>query len=211
MDDYFTELNNLPQNKIIKAMRKYAKTNKVPIINDDGLTLMLELVDLIKPKRFLEIGTAIGFCSICVALHNEEVIIDTIERDQVMYQEAINNISSLKLDSRINIFHIDALEIDLNLLHKEYDIIFIDAAKAQYTKFFEKFESLLSENGIIITDNLLFHGLVSNRDNIQSKNLKSLVKKIDSFNHWLKNKKDFKTTFLNIGDGIAISKRVKKK
>ena len=210
MNNYFDDLNILPNNKVISEMRKYAKTNKVPIINDDGLTLMLTLIDLIKPKKFLEIGTAIGFCSICIASYDNNILIDTIERDEVMYEEAIKNIHSAKLNHQINVFHADALEFDISNLSNDYDMIFIDAAKAQYIKFFEKYELLLNDEGIIITDNLLFHGLVVNRSNIENKNLKSLVTKIDYFNYWLKKNKYYSTRFLNIGDGLAISRRVKK-
>lgn len=210
MNNYFNDLNILPHNKVISDMRKYAKTNKVPIINDDGLTLMLTLVDLIKPKKFLEIGTAIGFCSICIASYDDNILIDTIERDEVMYEEAIKNIHNAKLNQQINVFHADALEFDISNLSNDYDMIFIDAAKAQYIKFFEKYELLLNDEGIIITDNLLFHGLVVNRSNIENKNLKSLVTKIDYFNYWLKKNKYYSTRFLNIGDGLAISRRVKK-
>ena len=209
MDNYFSKLNTFPNHPHLEVMREYAKTNKVPIINDDSLALMLELVDLLKPKNFLEIGTAIGFCSINIALANNDVFIDTIERDKDMYLEAKRNITSLNLEKRINLIYTDALELDLKQLDKKYEIIFIDAAKAQYRKFFEKYANLLSANGIIISDNLLFHGLVEDRDNIQSKNLKSLVRKIAEYNLWLKENKEFKTSFLNIGDGIAISKRVK--
>lgn len=211
MNNYFNDLNILPHNKVISDMRKYAKTNKVPIINDDGLTLMLTLIDLIKPKKFLEIGTAIGFCSICIASYDNDILIDTIERDEVMYEEALKNIGNAKLNQQINVFHADALEFDISNLSNDYDMIFIDAAKAQYIKFFEKYELLLNDEGIIITDNLLFHGLVVNRSNIENKNLKSLVTKIDYFNYWLKKNKFYNTRFLNIGDGLAISRRVKKK
>lgn len=211
MNNYFDDLNILPHNRIINEMKKFAKTNKVPIINDDGLTLMLTLVDLIKPKKFLEIGTAIGFCSVCIATYDNDVLIDTIERDEEMYLQAVNNIKLAKLDDRINVHHADALDFDFRNLESNYDMIFIDAAKAQYSKFFEKYESLLSDEGIIITDNLLFHGLVVNRSSIENRNLKALVSKIDYFNYWLKKNKKYETKFLNIGDGVAISRRVKKK
>lgn len=211
MNNYFKDLNILPHNKVINDMRKYAKTNKVPIINDEGLTFMLTIIDIMKPKKFLEIGSAIGFCSICIAIQNQDIIIDTIERDEVMYNEARKNIKLAKLDDRIRIHHADALDFDISNLDNDYDIIFIDAAKAQYSKFFEKYELLLNDEGIIITDNLLFHGLVVNQDSIENKNLRALVKKIDYFNFWLKKNKKYYTYFLNVGDGIAVSRRVKKK
>lgn len=210
MDKYFSKLNILPQDKIIKEMRKYAKTNKVPIINDDGLAFILKIIELVNPKKFLEIGTAIGFCCINLAVSNQNILVDTIERDEVMYNEAIKNIKAANLDNRIRVFHQDALEIDLNVLNDEYDVIFIDGAKAQYIKFFEKFEGKLSENGIIITDNLLFHGLVSSPNKIKNRNLKQLVQKIDSFNSWLSKNKKYNTSFFDIGDGIAVSKKVNK-
>lgn len=211
MNNYFDDFNTLPQNKIIKDMRKYAKANKVPIINDEGLVFILTLLNLIKPKKFLEIGTAIGFCSICAAFESEDLIIDTIERDKTMYEEAIKNIKLSKLDNRINIHFGDALDFDLNKLNLNYDIIFIDAAKAQYIKFFEKYEPLLATEGIIITDNLLFHGLVANKSSVENKNLRELVTKIDTFNYWLRKNKYFTTSFFNIGDGMSISKRVNRK
>lgn len=210
MNNYFDDFNTLPHNKVIKDMRKYAKANKVPIINDDGLIFILELVDLIKPKKFLEIGTAIGFCSINMAIYKDDLLVDTIERADDMYNEAIKNIKDSKLEERINVFHADALEFEIDNLNGPYDIIFIDGAKAQYVNFFEKYEKLLSDEGIIITDNLLFHGLVMNRKNIENKNLKALVTKIDYFNFWLKKNKKYSTRFFNIGDGMAVSKKVKK-
>ena len=211
MNTYFKDLNKLPNNKIINDMRKYAKANKVPIINDEGLTFMLTLVDILKPKKFLEIGTAIGFCSICIATENPNLIIDTIEKDDLMYNESLRNIKAAKLEDRIRVHYADALDFALSNLEDNYDIIFIDAAKAQYSKFFEKYEVLLDDDGAIITDNLLFHGLVINHNSIENKNLKSLVSKIDYFNFWLKKNKKYYTYFLDTGDGIAISRRVKKK
>jgi len=208
MNEYFNKLNFLPSNKVIKDMRKNAIKNKIPVINDEGLSMMLQLVDLIKPKRFLEIGTAIGYCAINIASHNNDVIIDTIERNEELYNEAIKNIKASKFEGRINVYLADALEFDLSQLTSKYDMIFIDAAKAQYIKFFELYESLLEDQGIIVTDNLLFHGFVTNTHKIKNKNLKSLVIKIEEYNYWLSKNKKYNTSFFNIGDGLAISKKV---
>lgn len=209
MSEYFNSLNQLPNSRIIKEMRKYAEKNKVPIINDEGLSLMLQLVELIKPRRFLEIGTAIGFCSINIASIDSNVLIDTIEKNEEMYDQAARNIVSAKFDNRINLINADALEWDMSAIDYKYDMIFIDAAKAQYIKFFEKYQSYLTEDGVIITDNLLFHGLVNQTKSIENKNLKNLVKKIEDFNYWLSKNKLYQTRFLAIGDGIAISRKVK--
>lgn len=209
MNEYFNSLNQLPNSRIIKEMRKYAEKNKVPIINDEGLTLMLQLVELINPKRFLEIGSAIGFCAINIASINSDVLIDTIEKNEEMYDQAARNIVSAKLDNRINLIYGDALDWDISAIDYKYDMIFIDAAKAQYIKFFEKYQSYLAEDGIIVTDNLLFHGLVNQTKSIENKNLKNLVRKIEDFNYWLSKNKQYQTRFLAIGDGIAISRKVK--
>jgi predicted O-methyltransferase YrrM len=87
----------------------------------------------------------------------------------------------------------------------KYDMIFIDAAKGQYTKFFEKFKYFLNDGGVIISDNLKFHGHVGNSANIESKNLKSLVQKIESYIDFLKDNEEFDTEFFDIGDGLSVS------
>lgn len=205
MKSYFDQFNKkyLPDN--IEVLEQYALDNHVPIIMKDSLMVILNLLSFIKPTRILEIGTAIGYSSICMA-YSTNAIIDTIERDDKMYQLALNNIKNYKLENKINVFFDDALQIDLSLLNN-YDVIFIDAAKAQNIKFFEKFSPLLRENGIIITDNLYFHGTITDLDNV-SKNVRKMVEKIDVYNHYLAELKDFKTIFLPIGDGISITRRV---
>ncbi len=210
MNEYLNNLNKLPSSSELDKIKEYANKNNVPIITDQGLAMLVFLVDLIKPKSLLEIGTAIGFSSISLASYSPDLYIDTIERDEMMFQEAIKNIKLSNLEERINVIKEDALEVDLSILKEEYDLIFIDGAKAQYINFFEKYKDLLSLNGVIITDNLLFHGFVIDRKSIKSKNLKDLVRKIDRFNLWLKDNDDFETTFLSIGDGMALSKRKKK-
>ena len=132
-------------------------------------------------------------------------LLQTIERDEARYMECLKNIKKCGLDKKINVVYQDAL--DVNLTGVSYDLIFIDAAKGQYTKFFEKYKYFLNKGGVIITDNINFHGYVGNSQTIESKNLRQLVSKIESYLEFLKNNEEFTTEFLNIGDGISVSRR----
>ena len=131
-----------------------------------------------------------------------------VELGDLKYHTAniVINVKNTNLEDKIKLFNEDALEMDINLLNGKYDLIFIDAAKAQSEKFFNKFEPLLSKKGIIVTDNLLFHGCVENSEG-QSKNVKNMVKKIDAYNNFLTNHQDFDTVFIDTGDGLAITSR----
>ena len=118
------------------------------------------------------------------------------------YDIAINNINKFNLQDRINIINDDALNIEVS---SKYDLIFIDAAKSQYIKFFEKFDKNLNTNGVIVSDNLSFHGLVEDDSKTNNRNTKQLVRKIRKYIDYLKNNSNYKTTFYELGDGVAIS------
>ena len=210
MSNYFQTFNQLPIHPIITKMREIAYHQQVPIINDEGLAFLLFLVKTIKAKRILEIGTAIGFSAIHMALVDEAIHLETIERDPVLVEQAITHIQEANLASQITLIPEDALLVDVQQLKGNYDLIFIDAAKAQYQKFFTKYAPLLASSGIIVCDNLLFHGLVAGEKEIESKNLRHLVEKIDAFNKWLAKNPDYDTTFFAIGDGMAVSTRCKR-
>lgn len=187
----------------ITNLEIYAKENNVPIIQKDGLNFLIEYIKQKNVKTILEIGTAIGYSSINMALVSDDIQITTIERNEKMYKQAIENIKDFNLENRINVIYGDALD---TVVQDKYDLIFIDAAKAQYIKFFEKYKQNLQMNGTIITDNLNFHGLALHPEEIHSKNLKALVRKINNYKDFLINNKKFNTTFYEIGDGIAVSK-----
>ncbi len=205
MEDYFLNLNKDNEHEFIIELEQYAIENNVPIVTKEGLELIKLLIKVTNAKTILEIGTAIGYCSINLALLDKEIQIDTIERKKQMFDKAVENVKKINLENQITIFNDDALEFDVSLLnYRKYDIIFIDAAKAQYRRFFEKYSPLLNEKGIIISDNLLFHGLVE-KDVIDGKDLRALIRKIKNYNNWLFENEDFDTTFLRIGDGMAIS------
>ena len=135
---------------------------------------------------------------------DKSIRITTVERDKERYEIAKKNISKMKLENQITLVFADALEIEIS---DNFDLIFIDAAKAQNIKFFEKYKKNLNPNGVIITDNLNFHGLTKQPENIKSKNLKALVKKINNYKIFLKNNSEFTTVFSDIGDGISISEK----
>lgn len=202
---YFDKLNNTINNGYLQKMEEYASINNVPIIQKEGLECLLLTAKLKNVKKVLEIGTAIGYSGSCLALISNDVYVDTIERDKKMYDEAIKNISALSLDKRINVILADALDFDEGSLEDDYDLIFIDAAKSQYIKFFEKYEKKLKKGGVIFSDNLLFHGLIEKRTGEESRNLNQMLKKIEAFNEWLAKNEAYDTTFLKLGDGIAIS------
>lgn len=189
--------------ELIYEMEEYANEHNVPIIEKKSIAFIMKYIKTHNIKNILEIGSAIGYSAILMASSKENVTVTTIERDEARYMECLKNVKKCKLDKIINVVFQDALEV--NMGDQKYDLIFIDAAKGQYTKFFEKFKYFLNDGGVIITDNLKFHGHVGNSANIESKNLKSLVEKIESYITFLKENDEFDTEFYDIGDGLSVS------
>ena len=188
----------------IRVIEEYAKENNVPIMMKDGIEFLTNYIKENNVKRVLEIGSAIGYSAIRMALVDESIKVTTIERDTNRYNEAVKNIKEFNLENQIEIINADALEYTTD---KQFDLIFIDAAKAQYIKFFEKYKTNLKQDGTIISDNLDFHGLVKNPELTSNRNTKQLVRKINTYIEFLKENKEFKTEFISLGDGIGISKR----
>lgn len=197
----------MEEDKIIKEIKKYAKENNVPIMTDSGINYLLKYIKDNRVEKILEVGTAIGYSAIRMCMVDENITVTTIERDESRYLEALKNIKKMNLENRINLIFNDALDVSIK---DKYDLIFIDAAKAQNEKFFEKFERNLADNGTIITDNMSFHGLVEKDiEQIASRNLRQLVRKVKNYIDFLKKNRKFETNFIDIGDGLAVTKRRK--
>ncbi len=174
----------------------------VPIIADDGLAFLLKLIEDLQVKNILEIGTAIGYSAIQMAAFDVEI--DTIERDDEMISYAKQYIAAHKNGHRIRLIEADALTYSGPL--GMYDLIFIDAAKSQYLKFFERYQKQLKPNGVIVCDNLFFHHLDIKK--VKNRHTKGLLKRLERFKSFLANHQEFKTEFIAIGDGLSVSKRV---
>ena len=190
--------------QLLEEMENYAKENNVPIMMKDGIEFLTNYIKENNVKNILEIGTAIGYSAIKMALVSDDIYVTTIERDEERYNEAIKNIKEANLGNQINVILDDAFNVDIDF---KFDLIFIDAAKAQYIKFFEKFKENLSDNGVIVSDNLKFHGLVDTTDKIESRNLRQLMRKLKNYHNFLRENKEYNTEFIDLGDGIAITKK----
>lgn len=189
----------------ISEIKEYAKENNVPIMQDEGIDFICNYIKDNNIKSVLEIGSAIGYSAIRFASIDTNIKVTTIERDKDRYDLAVLNINNLGLKERITIYNDDALTFDIK---GKYDLIFIDAAKSQYIKFFEKYKNCLNDNGVIISDNLSFHGMVEHPELTHNRNTKQLVGKIKRYIDFLKNNEEFKTTFYKFGDGISVSKKI---
>ncbi|AKS69063.1 methyltransferase [Staphylococcus schleiferi] len=189
----------------IDALRSSAEKNKVPIIDQLSLDLIKQLIRIHNSKQILEIGSAIGYSAMQFASVNSDIQVTTIERNEAMIQEAKANIENLGYQSQIQLIEADAADALELVNDRIYDMIFIDAAKAQSQRFFELYSPLLREKGVIITDNVLYHGFVANIDVVKSRNVKQMVKKVQKYNAWLSQREDYSTNFVHMDDGLAIS------
>ena len=188
----------------MKELEEYAKINNIPIMQKDGILYLINYIKENNIKNILEIGSAIGYSSIMMASINSDIRITTIERDKDRYDLAVFNIKKYNLDKQINIIYGDAVDTDITGM---YDLIFIDAAKGKNIFFFEKYKNNLVKGGTIITDNLSFHGLVEDESLVKTKNQRGIVNKIKDYINFLDNNTEFTTTYVPVGDKIAISKR----
>lgn len=187
---------------MFKEIEEYAHRENIPIMLPDGIDYLCNYIKTHNIKRILEIGSAIGYSAIRMASINSDITITTIEKDPDRYAKAVENIKKYHLENQIEIILGDALVTTIN---GEYDLLFIDASKGHNIDFFEKYHTNLTSCGIIVTDNLHFHGLVQNEELIKTKNQRGLVKKIKQFITFLNENKEYHTEYINVGDGISIS------
>ena len=189
----------------IKLIKEYARSENIPIMQDEGIEFLTSFIEKKQIKKILEIGTAIGYSAIMMAMVNSDIHVTTIERDEIRYLEALKNIKKMGLEERITLIFNDALNVELE---EDYDLIFIDAAKGKNQEFFTHFENNLKTDGYIITDNMGFHGNVEMpEEELPSKNIRGIVRKIKDYIYFLENNMVYKTIIYKIGDGIAVTER----
>lgn len=184
----------------MNKLKYFALSKHIPIISDEALKIIKEVIKENNYQTMLELGTAIGYSSIM--LSSDLNYIETIEKKELLFEEALRQIKLNNKEAIITVRLGDALKI--TPLKDNYDLIFIDAAKGQYINYFKKFKQYLNEGGVIITDNLHFHNLELES---VSKQTKKLIKKIADYKEFLINNEEFETKFIDQGDGLSISKK----
>lgn len=191
----------------LQKIKEYALERHIPIIMDDTLEVIDEILTKKKPEKILEIGTAVGYSAICFS---EYLVqggrIDTIERDEQRVLEAKENIKKVGVEEKIKIYEGDAVEI-LPTLNEQYDVVFIDAAKGKYPFFLEQALRMLKPDGVILADNILYKGYVMSDYNKHKQ--RTAVTHLRQYIKEITENPDLETTILEVGDGLAISKRVK--
>lgn len=200
--NYIDELT--PKTSVfMQKLEIFAYYNHVPIITRDTRRFLEVFLRILKPEKILEVGTAIGYSAITFANILKDARITTIEIDEEMFDLAYKNIKNAGHSDRINLIFDDARNI-LPYLETTYDFIFMDAAKGQYTEYYEPVKKLLKPGGVLLSDNVLFKGMVANNE-LVPRNKRSIVNDLTDFNKTLAEDKDFITSFIPMGDGVAIS------
>ena len=189
----------------LKNIKQKALEEKIPIIMDDTLEVISKILKEKSPLKILEIGTAVGYSAICFSEYlSPNGYIDTIERDLQRVKEAKENIKKAEVEDKINIYEGDAVEI-LPTLRGTYDIVFIDAAKGKYPFFLKEALRNLNKNGIIIADNVLYKGYVMSDYNKHKQ--RTAVRNLREYIAEITENPNLETEILEVGDGLAISKR----
>lgn len=194
--------------ELLSEIEKYGRDNKIPILLDDTLDYISEILKNVKPYRILEIGTAIGFSAICFSKYlAENGRIDTIEIESLRVEQALENIENVGVQDKIRVLEGDALDI-LPYINEEYDVIFIDAAKGKYLEFFEHALRLCKNGGYIIADNVLYKGMVQSDYNKHKQ--RTAVNKLRNFIDMVLEHPNLKSKLVDIGDGLTVSVMMKK-
>ena len=188
--------------RLIEEIREYGINNDVPIMSEDTIETIRGIIKENNVKTILEIGTAIGYSTICFASTNIDKI-TSVERDKVRYEIAKSNREKSELNN-IELICDDALNVNID---SKYDMVIIDAAKSQNRRFLDKFKNNIKDTGIIIIDNLDFHGYVGKSSEIKSRNLRQMVRKIEKFLEYLDNQDEFDVEYIEVGDRLGICKK----
>ena len=188
----------------LEKIKQKALEEHIPIIMDETLEVIEKYLNNNKPKRILEIGTAVGYSAICFTeFLAENGVIDTIEREADRVEEAKKNIKLAEVEGKINIYEGDAVEI-LPTMQNQYDVIFIDAAKGKYPFFLKEALRMIHKDGIIFADNILYKGYVmsdynKHKQRTAVRNLREYIKQVSE-------NPNLETEILEVGDGLAVSK-----
>ncbi len=198
-------LNDIYIDRDFLEIKKMALENEIPIMKLETKEFLKSLLLLKQPKSILEIGSAVGYSSLIFSKYSDSQI-TTIEKSKEMYDIALENFK--KYDKNIKIINMDAIKA-LDNINQGFDFVFIDANKAHYKYYFDICtEKLLNEDGIIVCDNVLFRGQISN-DSLYDRRQATIIKRLRKFLTCITNLEAYHTSIIPIGDGISITSKLR--
>ncbi len=191
--------------KIDKDIKKYGVENNIPITKDEVLDMIVKMINNNNYKNILEIGTAIGYGSITMANNTNLEHIDTLEIDEDRYKIALENIEKAGLDTRIKVYLTDAKDYIVKC-DKKYDLIYLDGPKGQYINYLPYLLKILNDDGVIVADNLFFHGMVTGKIPV-SKGCRAMIKGLHKYIDEITSSPNLDSKIIEIGDGVGITKK----
>lgn len=193
--------------ELLAEMKAYGEANHVPIININGLAVLEKAVAARKPRRVLEIGTAIGYSTLYIAANAAPgVEIVSLELSEERAGEARAFVDRSSYGQQIRIITGDAGK-NIQKLTGFFDMVFIDAAKGQYPDYFRKIYPLLTEDALVVADNVLFRGYVRG-DVPAPRRFRTIVKRLREYIAMVTDSGEFQTEIYENGDGLAVSQRL---
>ncbi len=175
-----------------------------PIVQKSTEQLIVTLLKFIKPQRVLEVGTAVGYSAILMAdnLPDDSTIV-TIERYKKHADIAVDNVFASGYEKKIKVIEGEAAEV-LHWLDGSFDFIFLDAAKGQYIEFLPDILRLLKSGGVLLSDNILYHGMVEDEEKVERRKI-TIVKRLHMYLEEIMSNEQLTTSIIPIGDGVALS------
>ncbi|MCL2321512.1 MAG: O-methyltransferase [Oscillospiraceae bacterium] len=202
IEQYLRNIIEESPSKLLE-IEAYAEINHIPIISKEVSQLLKFLINIKRPNKILELGTAIGYSAISMAIFSDnKAHITTIERDEKMVEKAIENIEKFELKDNIKIIEGECLEV-LESLNDRYDFVFIDAGKGHYNHFHPHCMRLLNKDGIIVADNVLFRGMLASKDLVKRRKI-TIVKRMRKYIEEITHDKSLIVSILPMSDGIAL-------
>ena len=168
-----------------------------PIVQKSTEQFIVTLLHLTKPKRVLEIGTAVGYSAILRA--------DNLPTDSTIVTVERYKIFASGYEKKIRVIEGEAAEV-LHWLDGGFDFVFLDAAKGQYIEFLPDILRLLNPGGVLLSDNILYHGMIENEEKVEHRKV-TIVKRLHMYLEEIMNNDLLTTSILPVGDGVALSVR----
>lgn len=203
IDSYINSLIQEPE-RDLEEFRLYCQERNLPIIHKEVGQFIKLIINQLKAKSIIEIGTNVGYSSIFMTrVMKDGGRVVTLERSEKFYREAIKNIQDFGLEENIKVYLGDAVDI-LDMVEGSFDMAFIDAAKSYYRVFFDKCLKMMKPGGIILSDNVLYQGMIAS-DDLVVRRKKTLVRNLRNYLQYISQDERFVTSVLPLGDGLAVT------